>query len=118
MPAEFSVTDKYELLALHRALYEAQFSVDPHDRDVPGSPILANLANRVVDALTALDPRWADWRSADRHPDRVLIAERHLLADPRWTNMSRPERIAQVHNQLAPLVPSQDLVSKLAGDAA
>ena len=116
MFASIIVTDKNELLALHRALFEAQFAVTPHDPYVPGSPILAALCNRVVDALTLLDPRWADWRSADQHADRVAIAEQHLLANPRWNQMSREQRIAKALNQLAPLVPSDSLISRLVGD--
>jgi hypothetical protein len=108
------VTDQHELIALHRALFEAQFAIEPHDRDVPGSPLLAIIANRVLDALTQVDPRWAEWREAGKHPDRVAIARKHLLADPRWGSMSPAERKNQVFNQLAPLVPNDDLVSALA----
>ena len=117
MKESFVVTDGLELQALHRALFEAQFAVTPLDRDVPGSPLLANLSNRVVDALTTIDPRWENWRSADNHPDRVAIARTHLAANPRWATMSRHERVAQVHNQLAPLVPSEELVATIIGGA-
>ena len=111
------VTDQYELTALHRALFEAQFAVAPHDRDVPGSPLLAALSNRVVDELTKIDPRWADWRAAENHPERIAIARKHLLGNPRWPTMSKAERIDHVRNQLAPLVPSEDLVASIIGDA-
>ncbi len=111
------VTDKHELTALHRALFEAQFAATPHDRDVPGSPLLATLSNRIIDELTTSDPRWAEWRAASNHPDRVAIARNHLLNNPRWLTMSKADRIAQVHNQLAPLVPTEDLVASLIGDA-
>ena len=111
------VTDKHELTALHRALFEAQFAPAPHDRDVPGSPLLAALSNRVVAELASLDSRWLEWRDASNHPDRVAIAREHLLNNPRWAAMSKDERIAQVHNQLAPLVPSEDLVANLIGSA-
>jgi hypothetical protein len=116
MTATFSVTDKYELQALHRVLFQAQFPEQTLDRYVPGSPLLADMANRLVDVLTTQDSRWSEWRAAEKHPDKVSIAERHLTANPLWSKMSRQERVAQVHNQLAPLVPSNELVSKLVGD--
>ena len=120
MPAigSFTVSDKYELIALHRSLFEAQFAVSPHDRDVPGSPLLASLANRVVDLLSQQDLRWAQWRIASQHPDRVEIVRKRLLVDPRWADMPRPEREKHVRNHLAPLIPDDSLLAELVGDAA
>jgi hypothetical protein len=118
MDAALVIDDPNELVALHRALFEAQFAVDPHDRDVPGSPILAALANRVVDALTQIDPRWSEWRDAEKHPDRVAVAARHLHANPSWASWSDAERERQVRNHLAPLVASTSLVAALCGSAA
>ena len=114
----FIVSEDHELIALHRSLFEAQFAVSPHDRDVPGSPILANLANRVVDLLSQRDSRWTQWRNASNHPDRVEIARKRLLADPRWRDMPRQEKEQHVRNHLAPLVPDHDLVLSLVGTAA
>ena len=118
MDAHFAVTDKYELIALHRALFEAQFSENPLDRDVSGSPLLASLANRLVDALTEIDPRWADWREAEEHPDRVAIAKARLLARPGWASLPHEEKLKSINNQLAPLIPSAALIVELMGDAA
>jgi len=114
----FAITDNYELIALHRSLFEAQFTVEPHSRDVPGSPLLASLANRVVDALTQQDPRWSEWRIAANHPDRVQIVRRRLPEEPGWSGMSQAERETHVRNHLAPLIPDGDLLHSLASDAA
>jgi hypothetical protein len=46
-----SITDYYELLALHRIVLEAKFHSDPDDRDIADSPIAAALANQIVEAL-------------------------------------------------------------------
>lgn len=114
----FTISDEYELIALHRALFEAQFAVSPHDGDVPGSPLLASLANRVVDSLIQQDPRWTQWRVASRHPDRVEIVRQRLHADPRWGDMSLLGREKHVRNHLAPLIPDDDLLVSLVGDTA
>ena len=114
----FTITDKYELLALHRSLFEAQFAVDPHSRDVPGSPILASLANRIVDALNQQDPRWTEWRAASNHPDKVAIVRRRLPEESGWSSMSQAEREAHIHNHLAPLIPDDVLLQSLSTSAA
>ena len=114
----FTITDEYELLALHRSLFEAQFATDPHSRDVPGSPLLASLANRVVDTLTQHDPRWAEWRVASNHLDRVAIVRRRLPEEPGWSGMSQSERETHVRNHLAPLIPDDRLLQSLSSDAA
>lgn len=113
-----TVTEKHELIALHRALFEAQFAAAPHDKDVPGSPLLASLANRVIDALAEDDPRWRDWRMASQHPERVEIVRERLPSDPRWKGMLQSEREAHVRNHLAPLVPDEALLADLIGSAA
>ena len=112
------VSDPHELIALHRALFEAQFSATPLDKDVPGSPLLASLANRVVEALSHQDPRWLDWRVASMHPERVRIVRERLPNDRRWKHMSLAEREEHVKIHLAPLIPDDDLLAELVGGAA
>jgi len=114
----FTVSNKHELIALHRSLLEAQFAITPHDRDVPGSPLLASLANRVVDALCKSDPRWADWRHASKHQDRVRIVRDRLTNIKGWDTMPQYERETHVRNHLAPLVPDEQLLHSLSGYAA
>ncbi|HZV56350.1 MAG TPA: hypothetical protein VFF89_01635 [Sphingobium sp.] len=114
----FTVTEKVELLALHRALFEAQFSESPHDKDVPGSPLLASMANRIVDLLSQDDPRWADWRIASRHPARVQIARTRLISDPKWIAMPREEKEMRIRNHLAPLIPDEAFIVELINGAA
>jgi len=42
--AEFTVTEYYELLALHRMLMmEAKFNPNPEDREIAASPFAKNL---------------------------------------------------------------------------
>lgn len=65
------VDDKHTLRALLRALVSAKFSPDPHDRDVPASPLTASVAREAAAALEHLEvqqegevaaERWRLWR--------------------------------------------------------
>ena len=107
------VDDATELVALHRALFEAQFAKDPEDRDVPGSPLIAALANRVVGLLARQDARWEDWRRAELHPDRVSIVGRRLRSRPGWPQLSRVDRTKMVLDSLAPLIAGDELIQRL-----
>ena len=49
----FSIDDERELYALWIALLEVKFHPDPEMPELQGSPFIANLANRVTDALIA-----------------------------------------------------------------
>jgi hypothetical protein len=56
-----------ELWAPYDCIIEAKFHGDPRDFDVPPSPIVADLANRIVDVLAASAQfgsadRWSAWR--------------------------------------------------------
>jgi len=63
--------DKHAVRALLRALVSAKFSADPHDRDVPASPLVANVAREAAAALEQSEieeegdvaaERWRVWR--------------------------------------------------------
>lgn len=61
--------DYYELLALHKALIEAKFNIDPQNELIAGSPIIARICNRVLDELIKMEEdkrldgkKWSEWR--------------------------------------------------------
>lgn len=62
--------DYYELLALHKALIEAKFNIDPQNESIAGSPIIADICNKVVDELSSMEEdkssggreKWSEWR--------------------------------------------------------
>ena len=120
----FSVSDPMELLALHRALMEAKFHPNPEHREIQGSPFVARIAERVVDALiqyeisernkTAGDS-WISWRDATKH-DLCLNVVRQRLAETSriiWDNMTSDARRAYVRDLLSPLIAGDDLIGNL-----
>lgn len=107
------IEDKFELLALHRALFEAKFVEDPRDPVVPGSRIIANLANRLVDELAAKDPKWQQWRNAAQHTERVDVVRRRIAESSKWKSWSAAERRDYVEILLSPLVGDPALLDEL-----
>lgn len=76
MDTVFQIDDYFELLALHRALLEAKFSPDPWDSHMHGNHHLANMANRVIETMMAMETEdkklglggvmdWPKWRRVD-----------------------------------------------------
>ena len=54
------VSDYYELLILLRAIMEAKFRPTDYETEVIGSPYLANVANRIIDALVEMEKERAE----------------------------------------------------------
>ena len=119
MSALFEVSDKYELLALHRALFEAKQHPDPEDRDVVGSPFVANLSLRVVDALAELDepptfgPSWRDWQRAEKHEHRLPLVRSRIEECAPWSKWDADQKQEYVRTLLAPLVAESSTLSDL-----
>ncbi|WP_432664634.1 hypothetical protein R9X47_00150 [Wukongibacter baidiensis] len=67
---EVIISGHFELLALHKALMEAKFHTYPENLLISGSPFIADICNRVVDALTEVESQknpskregWTQWR--------------------------------------------------------
>jgi hypothetical protein len=108
----------FELLALHRAIVEAKFGHDQaNDVDILGSPLLSNLANRVVETLVAMETktgkdssaaRWKKWRLLD--PSRRewgIIAQRLKNCD-QWKDWTADERSKYLDCVISPFQLSDD----------
>lgn len=109
------IDDVYELLALHRMLFDRKF--DGAEDEFFGSPFIAAIQRRLVQALMTAEPHrgWQTWCDAAQH-GRVLTKVRsylqrrsHVLA-----RMSPTQRRAYVQDLLSPLIASPDLVDELA----
>lgn len=74
----FEVGNYHEMLALHRAILAAKFSESLNDPALPGSRFLANVANRLIEAICAEEiargrpdqaQSWQEWRQLS--PERL-----------------------------------------------
>ena len=109
----FDVHNEQELQVLHRALMEAKFAERPSDTAIPGSPYLADMANRVVAKLSELDPSWTEWRKARGHEEMLAIVKRHIEECRRWTEWTKEEKVCYVNILLSPLVADEQLLEVL-----
>jgi hypothetical protein len=121
-----TIKDRWELLALHRALFEAKLHSAPEDRDIVGSPVLARLAERVVDELIAAETRegdansktrWGTWRRASEHPQRVNYLRAALQAQKNWAGYDELSRRTFLIDALAPLVAEEYEIQQLLKEA-
>ena len=118
----FRVDDPAELVALQRALQVALRCEDADDPAVVGSPIVAALAHRVVDALIAAEERrgrgaqrWRSWRLLSAHPEALALVERRKASMPGWSALAVDARRALVESWIAPLVADATLLDALVG---
>jgi hypothetical protein len=113
MSNQVTIDDYHELLALHRALMEAKFHGEPNDPAVPGSPFIAAVANRVVEALVAHDverkgaakrEEWARWRAItpDRREWRLALG--HATAMAKWDEWDDEMRTGVARTLMSPFV--------------
>lgn len=115
------VSDVATLNALTRALVAAKFQLDPVDRDVPGSTILSELANRVADLCGQLivqegrrtAEQVAAWRAPAQH-DHVLTCVRARIQEcEAWGSWAPEEKVQCVETLLAPYLPEPTIVQSL-----
>lgn len=55
MEVKIELNDYFTILNLHKALLEAKFHENPDNENVAPSPIIADLCNKLIDALTQID---------------------------------------------------------------
>jgi len=112
------VIEDVELLALHHAIMHGKFFENPRLPEAQGSPHLAAVADRVLDALAAKDERWNEWRQASptRHAELLESVRQHLKKTrrlPAWQTWSHEKRRKVVRLLLSPLIADDELVDLL-----
>lgn len=118
----FSINNYYELMALHRVIMEAKFSIDPNDLEIQRSPMVANIANQVVEALIEMEvskegessrSKWQEWRrfSTDRREYKIIQTK--IKAEALWKTWSLDDQKTYVKDLISPLQISDELISKL-----
>lgn len=112
----FSTQSHAENLALLRAVIEAKFHSQPNDTDVPGSAILARLAERLRDVVVAEEvrregttaaKRWQRWAAITPSRPEWSAALQFAAESWRdvWNNWSGDERIAAATWLMSPYEP-------------
>lgn len=109
----FQIDSYPELLALFRAVIEAKFHPNPEDLDIPGSTILADVANRLVRAKVdeevklygeAARSRWRAWARTGPERDEWKSAHRYAASMWKtiWPTWSVQERRSAARTLLSP----------------
>ncbi len=99
-----------ELLALHKALMEAKFHADPDNLLVSGSPFVADICNRVVDALIEIESQknplkreaWMNWLNIEKQETFWKRAINSALKFKRWETLSLSKKEEYVRCLLSP----------------
>ena len=112
----FEVTDYHELLALNKSLFEARYHADPMHREIPGSPFVAAMHERVLAAIFAHDntpqpkiDHFLKWANRKVEQDAV----RRQLADDDWCRMDSKTKREYVQLLVRPFVASQTEIDSL-----
>lgn len=125
----FVVDDAMEVNVLLRALFAAKFSAPADGPELPGSPILARLCERAMEAYAAAqeagllpgsaEQTRASHRTAAPGPQVVEAVRGHLSVvaarGGNWGQWSPDERADYVRLVLRPYVADEALVRELAG---
>lgn len=108
---------------MHRIVMEAKFNERPNDKDVAGSPIVANLARKVVAALTspthastpgiAAASEWEKWLRLEPSRREWQVVIDRGAEDSTWESLSAGARRELVVDLLSPLTASERAVAAL-----
>ena len=112
----FEIKNEKELVVLHRALFAAKFPGANQDPALIGSPVLANLANRVVQALSESQKQenWEEWRQAEKHEHIIQFVKKQIgTVSSLWETWSEEEKESYISYLLSPLIPGKALMKEL-----
>ena len=121
------VEDKHAVRALLRALVSAKFSPDPHDRDVPASPLVAKVAREAAAALEQLEveqegevavERWRLWKdlTAGRPEWEAAIRFAAEAFAQQWATWTQEQRQSVLADLVAPYELSTTSLEKFVHD--
>lgn len=116
MEEKIELKDYYTILNLHKALLEAKFHENPDNENVPPSPIIADLCNKLVDVLTKMDEekneknigRWDYWRTLKNQTFYKDRAKKNAIMYSRWKDLSKDEKIKFTINILSPFIATNE----------
>lgn len=116
MEVKIELEDYFTILNLHKALLEAKFHENPDNKDVAPSPIIADVCNRLVDALTQMDEekseknigKWEKWRMLENQSFYRDRAIKNAAMNRRWKKMSEDEKVKTSRNMLSPFIATEE----------
>lgn len=107
-----------ELLALHRVILEAKFGTYIQDEPIIGSPLVANIAERVIDTIIALEieqgnfqapDKWNEWRQIDPTRREWKAALQYIKNTRKyWDSLDNMQKRDHVRVILSPFLLSSD----------
>jgi hypothetical protein len=118
----FSISNYDELMALHRVVMEAKFSIDPNDSAIQGSPLVALIADQVVEALMSVEigkegeasrVKWQKWREISPERREYQIIQAKIKAEALWKTWSFDEQVNYIKFLVSPFQISDELINEL-----
>lgn len=117
---EFAVNDYLELRVMQRIFREAKFCREADDDEIATSPIVADLFERLLDALISTQVerdgevarvKWENWLSMeDASRDEWGAAFRRAVRYESWDKLTSSEKIKYVEVLFRPFLLKDDLV--------
>lgn len=112
---KIEIKDYFLILNLHKALLEAKFHINPDNIEVAFSPVIANLCNELVDALTKIDEekdnknigRWQNWRKLENKQFYRERAMKNAMLCDEWNTMEDDKKIKIAKNLLSPFIATE-----------
>lgn len=107
---EVTISEHAELVVLHKALIEAKFHPEPENLLISGSPYIADICNRVVDALIEIESQknhlkydgWMQWLDIKRQKTFWNRAIKYAQEFNRWDKLTIDEKRRYVQCLLTP----------------
>jgi hypothetical protein len=118
MNAVFQITDYYQLIALHKALIHAKFARKPIDPIISGSPLIADIANQIIETLIQMEiergnPKAAEnWKiKIDPSGEMWQIALSRVSPDDKvWQKWTQEEKEYYARLLLSPFLFDDNLL--------
>lgn len=121
--AKFETEDRLELLALVRAIAEAKFHPDVRDKALQGSPVLAAVARRLLDAHIEAEVRdnpaiesedeFEAWWLPENQPEWVDAVRERIHKTGTWPTFDDTMKRRWVADLLTPMFVDDAYVESL-----
>ncbi len=108
---EVVLSDYFDLLNLHKGLLEARFNENPDNFHVAGSPILANIHEKIIKALISLsiekygEDKWSEWLFIKNHNNyKEKVVKLITTYNKGWSGFSQVRKSEVLKDYLRPFI--------------